>query len=447
MSSRSSGAGRASKAAASPIVRAWRRLRRAAGESLLRNGVYIMSTTAVSALIGFGFWLVAARSFSAAEVGRAAVVVSAMQFVAVITNLGIGQVLVSRLSSRQPGREWSLTVTTGLLATTVASLLGGLLAATLAPSLHGGSRAAVFVLLPIGVAAMACSQVLDFACIAERQARPSLVRNTAAALLRLALIVPAAADSHHAAVWLPTTWVVSFLVIDVHGVFRVLPALNRGFHLTLGGLSEELGELRRLIAGHQAINLGSQAPAYLLPVIVSARLGATDGAYYYATFMLAYGLFFIAPAIGNSLFAESSKHPQRTRRDLKRAASYIALLATPLALLLLAAGPILLGIFGAAYADAGTALLYVLVLSTLFDAPYQLMLAVLRARGRLGGAAAATWTLLVTSVLTSWLLLPRIGIVGAGIGWAVGKACGLGVGAIAITRSRSQEPAHLARHH
>ena len=187
------------------------------------------------------------------------------------------------------------------------------------------------------------------------------------------------------------------------------------------------------------MNLGSQASAYLLPVIVSARLGPTENAYFYATFMLASALYFIAPAIGNSLFAEGARSPERLRHDLARAIRYTLMLAVPPALILVLFGPSLLGIFGPEYADAGTGLLYVLVAAALFDAAYQLTIAVLRARHRLGAAAAATWTLLIVGIGCAWLLLPPLGLVGAGVGWAAGKISGLLVAAVLAARAPRRE--------
>jgi O-antigen/teichoic acid export membrane protein len=399
-----------------------------------------MGTTAVTSLLGFGFWLIAARSLPAIEVGRASALVSAMLFVAVITNLGLGQVLISRLDSRRDGEEWSLTVTTSLLTAGLASLLGGIVAAilipTLVPQLRGSLDGWEYAILPFGVAATACSLVLDFACIAERQAKPSFLRNGTAALLRLVLVGLAAIGPLDDAVWLLAIWVVSFLAIDVHGVAVTLPRLGHGYRPTLRGWRRELTEIKRLIAGHQTINLGSQASAYLLPVIVSARLGPTENAYFYATFMLANALYFIAPAIGNSLFAEGARSPELLRHDLARAIRYTLALAIPSALVLLVLGPTLLGLLGAEYADAGTSLLYVLIAAAAFDAGYQLAIAVLRARGRLSEAAAATWTLLFTCVVSAWLLLPPIGLLGAGVGWCIGKACGLTVASTLLVRRR-----------
>ncbi|HEU5253634.1 MAG TPA: polysaccharide biosynthesis C-terminal domain-containing protein [Solirubrobacterales bacterium] len=424
----------------SRLARGRQRLRSLREQSLFRNSVYIMGTTAVTSLLGFGFWLVAARTLSATEVGRSAALISAMLFVSVFTNLGLGQVLVSRLASRAEGREWSITVTTGLALTAVASLVGGAIAAvllpTLIPALKGGLSPATFLLLPLGVTGAACSLVIDYACIAERHAKLAFVRNSAAALLRIGLIPLESVVPVEGTTWILGIWAASFLLIDFVAIFRELPALGHDFRPTLAGWRRELGEIKGLIAGHQSINLGAQASSYLLPVLVSARLGPEQNAYFYTTFMVASALFFIAPAIGNALFAEGAHEPEKLGRDVRRAARQVLMLAGPPALVLLAAGPLILGFFGPEYADEGSTLLLILVGAAFFDSVLQLSLAVLRVRHELREAAIATWATLVVAIAATWFLLPPLGLEGAGLGWALGKVVGVLFCAAFIFRGR-----------
>ena len=426
----------------SRFARAVGRARALGEESLFRNSVYIMGTTAVTSLLGFGFWIVAARILSAEEVGRASALVSAMLFVSVFTNLGVGQVFVSRLASRSAGRDWSLTVTTGLALVSIVSLLGGAVAAVvlpaLIPALKEGLPGGVFVLLPLGVAAVACSLTLDFACIAERHAKLAFIRNTVAAVLRVALIGIAAAGPLDGTTWLLAIWVGSFLLIDTFAITRTLHRLGHRFRLTLEGWRQELGRMRGLIAGHQSINLGAQASTYLLPVLVSAQLGVTENAYFYTTFMLSSALFFIAPAISNALFAEGAHAPEHLGDNLRRAVKYILLLAGPPALVLVVAGPQILGILGPAYSDEGSTLLVILVGAAAFDSVLQLALAVMRVRHQLRQAAIATWLTLIAAIASTWLLLPPLGIEGAGVGWAIGKAMGVAACAIYLIPARQK---------
>ena len=404
-----------------------------------------MATTAATSLLGFAFWLVAARTLSATEVGRSAALISAMLFVSVFTNLGLGQVFVSRLASRAEGRDWSITVSTGLALAALASLLGGTVAAvllpTLIPALKGGLSHATFLLLPLGVTGAACSLVIDYACIAERHARLSFVRNTAAALLRVALIPLASFVPTDGTTWILAIWAASFLLIDGVAIFYELPKLGHDFRLTFEGWREEVVRIRGLIAGHQTINLGAQASSYLLPVLVSARLGPEQNAYFYTTFMVASALFFIAPAIGNALFAEAGHEPEQLGRDVRRAARYVLVLAGPPALVLLAAGPLILGLFGQSYADEGSTLLVILIAAAAFDSVLQLSLAVLRARHRLKEAALATWATLVVAIVTTWFLLPSLGLEGGGLGWALGKVIGVLCAAAFMFRDGILRPA------
>lgn len=414
---------------ASRLARGRLRLRRLLEQSLFRNSLYIMGTTAATSLLGFGFWLVAARTLSATEVGRSAALISAMLFVSVLTNLGLGQVFVSRLASREAGRDWSRTVTTGIALAAVASLVGGAIAAVLLPALiptlkHGLSPG-TFLLLPLGVAGSACSLVIDYACIAERHAKLSFVRNVVAAVVRIALIPLASVVPIDGTTWILAIWAGSFLLIDGVAFFNELPKLGHDFRPSLAGWRDELVEIRGLIAGHQTINLGAQASSYLLPVLVSARLGPEQNAYFYTTFMVSSALFFIAPAIGSALFAEGRHEPENLGRDVRRAVRQVLMLAGPPALVLLVAGPLILGFFGPAYAEEGEGLLLILIAAAAFDSALQISLAVLRAKHRLQEAAIATWATLVVAIGATWFLLPPLGLEGAGLGWALGKIVGV----------------------
>lgn len=415
-------------------------MHRLKSESLLRNGLYIMGITAVTAGFGFFFWIVATHALSAHEVGRAAALVSAMLLVALFTNLGVGQVLITRLPSREPGHDWSLTVMTCLLACGVASLVGGAIAAillpTLVPALKGGLSPVTFLILPLGVVGAACFVVIDFACIAERHAKYAFVRNGIAAVIRLALVAMTSLVALDGASWIVVVWTASFWLVNVSSMVRVFPRLGHDFRPTLRGWRGELRAIRGLIAGHQSINIGAQASAYLLPVIVSSRLGPTENAYFYTTFMLASALFFVAPAIANALFAEGAHRPENLGRDARRAAKYILVLVGPPAVVLLLAGGAILGLFGAAYADEGQSLLLILIFASVFDSIYQLAIAALRVRHNLSEAAIATWVMLTLAIGASWILLPTHGIDGAGIGWLLGKVGGMCVALYLVWRTR-----------
>jgi len=293
------------------------------------------------------------------------------------------------------------------------------------PELTHGVGSASFLLLPLGVAGAAWSLVLDHVSIAERHAGPAFARNAGAAIMRLCLVGLTDVVPVDGVTWIMITWTGTYLVFDLVALRVVLPRLGRGFRLTLAGTREELRAMRGLIAGHQSINLGSQSTGYVLPLIVAARLGPTENAYFYTAFMMSNAVTFIAPAVTDALFAEGAHSPATLGRDLRRAVRQILLLAGPPALVLLVAGPTLLGLFGPQYPEEGGALLRILVGSSVFGAGLLLAMAVLRVRGQLRAGAVATFVALLISITASWFLLPPLGLPGAGLGWSIGLASGM----------------------
>lgn len=414
------------------------RLEQATADPLLRNGLYIMATTIVTAAVGFVFWIVAARSASADEVGVAAALISAMLLVALLTNLGFSHVFIARLASRASGPDWSLTVCTGLLVTGVVSMACGLLAAvllpTIVPAVDEGVGVAVFVLLPLGVTGAAWSFLIDYACIAERLAKPAFLRNGGMAVGRLLLLCLMPLLAVRDSTWVVATWVLMFLVFNALGLLRVLPALGRRFRVTLRGWRGEFVAMRGLLAGHHIINVGAQAPPFILPVVVSAQLGAAENAYFYTTWMVATIVFLVAPSISNSLFAEGAHHPERLDQDLRRAIRQFIVLAGPPAVLLLLVGPTVLTVFGDDYGQDSRTLLLVLVGAAVFDAGQSLAVAVLRVRHQLRDAAMVTLLAVVLAVAGAWVLLPPLGSVGAAVGLGVGRAVGMVVGVSYVRR-------------
>jgi hypothetical protein len=58
------------------------------GRSLMLNSAYIMTTTVVTAVLGFAYWLVAVRLYSTEAVGVSAALLSAMAVAALLANFG-----------------------------------------------------------------------------------------------------------------------------------------------------------------------------------------------------------------------------------------------------------------------------------------------------------------------------------------------------------------------
>jgi O-antigen/teichoic acid export membrane protein len=99
----------------------------------------------------------------------------------------------------------------------------------------------------------------------------------------------------------------------------------------------------------------------------------------------------------------------------------LVLLVPAIVGIFLIGGKVLL-IFGRAYSDAGTRLLWILALSTLPLAVNYIYFSVRRVQQRMAGVVTGgVWVLVATLGLTV-ILLPRVGLQGAGIAWFAAQA-------------------------
>jgi len=96
--------------------------RRKAG-FLVRSAASLVSTSVVTSGLGFLFWSVAARLYSAAEVGESATAIAAMSLIAPFTLLGFGTALIFRLPTMTSGRAQLVST-----AAVVCAAVGGLVA-------------------------------------------------------------------------------------------------------------------------------------------------------------------------------------------------------------------------------------------------------------------------------------------------------------------------------
>ena len=432
------------------ICRAATRLAaRVKDDSLTRNSVGIMGTTAVNAGLGYGYWTLAARLMPAAVVGLGSAVISAMVVLSLLVHLGAGAGLIARLPKRSRGEEWLLTFTGVQLASMLLTLVAALaavvpLAAAVRP-LHvlvaSPALAAAFVL---GAVFWTSSDLLDYVFIAERRSTLMLVRNGVSSLGKLVLLAVLALVAPGAgALDLAGTWALSGLLGTAAGLVICHRRVHPLRRVSLARAADELAALARPGLMHHLVSVGGLIPTYLLPMAVTARLGAQDNAYFYVTWMVGSAIFMISPAVSSALFAEGSHAAEGLRQtSMKSMVTTLGVIVPPAALLCLA-GRLVLSVFGASYAAAGFQLLIILILSSFPDTVTNVAVATLRVRGKLGGAVLVNGSMAVISVTGAWILTPSLGITGAGLAWLGAQTAGA-LGVMACTGRWLPKPA--ARH-
>jgi len=413
----------------------------ARGDSLVRNSLYMMSATVATAVLGYIFWIVAARVFSTAQVGIASAVISLCSTVALLTYLGPAAMLVERLHIYEQSHTWNSFIARTCAATAAVTAVLAVVTIPLIAHAKGyGSyfgAAGAAVLAVTGASVWTVVQIYCSAFIAARRAGGLFAVQGLISLFKVLLVLPLCAAGLGAP-GIVIAWVASSAIGAAAGALWLLPRIepgaapatpaapvapaapagdHRGRHARPARPPrKQAGYLSHLVGQHLT-SVGGQMTPLLLPVLVVARLGAGRNAYFYITWMIGSVFFMVSPSISQALFAESVRNDVGLRPTVAKAFRIAAFLLIPAIVVMIAGGKLILAIFGPAYVTAGYGLLVLLALSAMPDAVSNVAVAVCRATGRLGYSASINLGILAFTVISAWLLMPRLGLLGVGIGW------------------------------
>ncbi len=405
------------------------------GVSLYRNAVFLIVANVLNALFGFVFWIVAARFYTAEEVGLGSASISAAGLLSSLASLGLGYGLIRFLPrSNNPGRMVNTLLTVNVLTATAAAgifLAGlGLWSPALAFIREDPLYLVLFIIFTI---IFTVSGLVENAFVAGRHAGFTVTKNLIFGGSKIVLAVLLAAwlaafgiisswgIAMAAAVLVCLIWLVpraltpnpAFPLGKGEGIrqYRAMPALDIGV----------LKETARFSAGNNVSALLWSAPTQVLPLMIINQIGAAPNAYFYVALNIAGILFTVPTMISTSLFAEGSYDEKSLRHQMRQSLKLSFIILVPvLAVVLLTANYLLLP-FGRVYAAEGADLLRILAVSALPLAVNVIYLGVKRVEMKLGTLVAITGVITAVTLGVSYVLIPRMGIEGAGVGWLVGQ--------------------------
>ncbi len=375
-----------------------------------------MAANVGNAAFGFVFWTAAARLYEPREVGLAAAAVSAVGLLAMLATLGLDQALVRFVpEAADPRGLVNSSLTLGAVVALVLSLgfVAGLdlWSPALLPLRQHPLAVAGLVVAAVGATG---SGLLHNAFLAWRRAGLGLVQSSVFNVIRIVLVVAFAVGSQ--AVGLIGAWALGLAAGVSWGAtsglsratgFRYRPVLQRA----------AVNDMTHFAFANYAATVLWGAPVFLLPLLVANLTGPAAAAYFYVATAVG-GLVTMIPwAVSASLFAHGSHDEEQLVRYALESGRAILLLLVPAVALILLLGDRVLLLFGRTYSAEGTRLLQFMALATLPLAVNFLFFSVRRVQRRMAPVVATTAWILAATLGLSVVLLPRMGLVGAGVAW------------------------------
>ncbi|MDX3851438.1 lipopolysaccharide biosynthesis protein [Streptomyces sp. AK02-01A] len=386
------------------------------GDSMFRNAYALMLSTGVSAALGLGFWLVAARYYTEEAVGQGSAAIAAMRLLASITaTTMIGAVVryVPRAGRATGALVWRVYAISSLVvcvACVVFLLTLDLWGPSYAP-LDGLTAGLVFT---ASCVAWALLTLQDGVLTGLRKAFWVPVGNAVFSLGKLLMLAAFATALPVLGVFVSWAAAISLSVLPLGWLIfrRLIPRQAAADHDREPPKVRDIG---RFLAGDSVGALFSLAMINLLPVMVAVRFDAAHNAFFYTAYTVGGTMEFMAINMASSLTAHASHSPDRLAEGVRGALRRMAVLLVPVVLVLVVFAPRVLAPFGDDYTRNGTTVLRLLAAAALPRVVVELYIGVLRVQGRTGVLAVLQGAMCLLVLGSALFLLGPAGISGAGL--------------------------------
>lgn len=385
-------------------------------DPLFRNGYALMANTGATGLLGVGYWLLAARHYPAADVGRASAAYSAMNLLSGLTAFNLVGMLTRFIP--QSGRRTAGLVLRAYAFSSLASVLVAIPFLLLVG--HLGSSYAELGSVTAGLIFIACIvcwgifTLQDGVLVGLRGAIWVPVENGTFGIIKIVFLLALAASLPHTGIYI--SWMlpvaVSLPLVNALIFGRLIPPHAR---LTGDRTPPSARQIGRFLAGDYTGALCVLAVSFLVPVAVAARVGPSANAYFYTAWMIGGTLDLLAVNMATSLTVEGAFDQATLAANCRAALRRTMILLVPVAAIIACGAPLALGLFGPEYATNGARILQLLAIATLPKALTEMYLGALRAQSRTSTIARIQVSRGVLILGLAFTLIAIMGPIGAGI--------------------------------
>lgn len=392
---------------------------------LYRNGYALVFSSVATSGLGVVYWMLAARSYTTEAIGLNSALMSAMIFLANLSQLNLMNALNRFIPSA--GRATSRLIINAYLISSVVAVISSLVFIwgidIWSPTLSFLKANPVYVLWFVLATVTWCIFVLqDSALTGLRQATWVPIENLFFAITKILLLIAFAAALPLYGIFASWTIPVLILLAPINLlIFRYLVPRHIQTH---GDKAEPivLTQLTQYVAGDYFSSLVWMATTNLLPIMVLELAGATANAYFFLAYTIAYSLYLVSRNMGMSLIAEAAADQAKLNEYSYRTLIQTSRLLAPIVAVLVIGAPYLLQLFGKDYSIEATSLLRLLCLSALPNIVTALFISIARVQRRMMTLVIVLSLLSALTIGLSYTLLQIYGIVGVGWAWLLSQS-------------------------
>jgi O-antigen/teichoic acid export membrane protein len=384
-------------------------------DSFIKNSYILISDGIFTTLLGFIYWLLAARLYGSSDIGIGNSAVSAVSLVVSLSVQGFGVGIV-RLLPQYPDKENQIINSCLTLSLILLSLILSIFYIFLpfwSKSLNFfiNGKFLFFVLFSFSYL---YTLLLDCIFIAKRETQNLLIKNLQLNIIKLFLLLGFVFLKLNGIYY---SWGISIVIICIIETLILRKKINNSYKPALVFDKKLDKEVLDYSLKNHISDVLSSLPNMILPIMIAELINVNMVAYFTITWMIVSSLMIIEKSTSQSLFAEISANVSDLDILVKKS---IKFLLSQLSLLLFAVllfGKYILNMYGKEYSLNGYPLLVILIISLL---PYSLntiYFVILRVKKELLTLQLYTFFLTTSILILSYFMMKKWNLIGIGIAW------------------------------
>ncbi|HEY7362403.1 MAG TPA: hypothetical protein VH642_16415, partial [Streptosporangiaceae bacterium] len=395
-------------------------------DPMLRNGYALIASASATQILGVLYWIVAARTAPAAVVGRNSAAIYMMLFLAGVAELNLMSTLVRFLpTSGRRAARFVVSVYAASAAVAAVLGLGFLLVIPMVEPQLGFLRASPVLAawFVVSVVTGAIFVLQDSALTGVRAAPFVPLENTTFSLLKLAMLFPLVGLLPQSGIYVSWTAAIALAVIptNIYLFGRAVPRHLKQRSYPVPTSPIRFSEIRGYAVPDFFAAFFLLASTALLPLLIIDRLGPAAAGHYALAWVIGYSLYLVSMNMGSSLVVETAADQSAIRDRALRSITHLAKLLVPVVILLVAAAPYVLAVFGPGYVRADVTPLRLLVLAALPALITNTAVSATRSLRRMRMVLAIQICICALLCGLSVLLIGPLGITGVAAAWLIAQ--------------------------
>jgi O-antigen/teichoic acid export membrane protein len=387
---------------------------------LFRNGYALAASSALTSAIGVVYWILATHFYPAEIVGLNSAVVSMMMFLGGLAQLNLMTAHIRFIPAAGAATRRFIALTY-LVALAMAAVISAVYLGFIqiwSPALSF-LRASPALVIAFMLATMGWTLFVlqDSALTGLRHATWVPVENAVFAIAKIILMIILAFSVPKLGLFL--SWLFGLAITLFPTNYFIFQSIAPKHEQAALGQPANL-EVKQVVHYAGADFLGALfwlGATTLLPVMVTQLVSAKANAYFFLAWQIAYMLHLLSSNMGSSLIVETSSDQHKLGEYSQKIILQLGLLVGSAVLIVVVGAPLILRIFGPDYAIQGSNLLRLLALGAIPNIVTSVFVSISRVQRKMGRVILTLGSLCILVLSLSSVLLPRFGILGAGMAW------------------------------